>query len=117
VTKIDRRSRLGRLLLSLASDLSDHVGGYPNAVQNEIIDQICRIRARIYAADQQRAAGKRSISNADYLALSDQLTALLLALGPKQSGHPDAMMAAIGAEWPARNHQRPSPEAAALFLE
>ena len=54
--KRDGRTKEGRLVQSLRSELMEHVGGSPSVTQRLLIDQACELRLGLATMDSDRDA-------------------------------------------------------------
>jgi hypothetical protein len=85
LARIDGRSREGRFLTSVRSELVQHVGGHPSATQRALIERAVWLSFRVAQLDSKMASSD-SFTDHDsrtYLAWSNSLSRCLRELGLK----------------------------------
>jgi hypothetical protein len=93
LAKLDGRTREARLISSLRTELTAHVGGRPSTTQRLLIDQACQLQLRIAMMDKDGAVITEMTerNQVQYLAWTGALSRLLRDLGlsaapaPKQT--------------------------------
>jgi hypothetical protein len=83
--KLDGRTKEGRLLRDVRSELVSHVGGRPSATQKALIERAVWLSLHVAQIDARMADG-RALTEHDsrtYLAWSNTLTRTLRQLGLK----------------------------------
>ena len=82
--QIDGRSSDGRFLRRVRAELTEYVGGSPNAVQRTLIERIAMLRLRICAMEAKTPAGGEmgDLQTRTHLAWVGSLARLQRELGP-----------------------------------
>jgi hypothetical protein len=89
---IDRRTAEGRLFDQFRSELIEHIGSTPNVVQSAMIERCAWVRLRIALMDEKMlTGGMTDQDSAVYLAWSNTLRRLLVALGVQSPPAPQVM--------------------------
>ncbi|WP_376092802.1 hypothetical protein ACE7GA_24345 [Roseomonas sp. CCTCC AB2023176] len=85
LSDLDLRTRHGRILRGVRTDLSAHVGANPSATQRLLIERAAQLTLRVAIFDDRLAegGGMTDHDSRQYLAWSNSLTRALRALGLK----------------------------------
>ena len=84
LANIDRRTREGRLLDEVRSELTDHVGGQPNAAQRMLIERAAQLSLQLAMMERSQRDGGGPLSDRNgraYLAWSNALQRCVRELG------------------------------------
>jgi hypothetical protein len=85
VTRLDKRTLIGRDISSMRDQLVAHVGGQPSATQAALIELVLQLRVRLAAMDAEFAEAGAMSEHASrtYLAWSNSMARALSSLGMK----------------------------------
>jgi hypothetical protein len=91
---VDGRSREGRYLAALKTELNHHVGGNPSIAERLLIDRLAQVALRLQLFDEKMAAGELTDHDARvYGALHNALRLMLREVGVKPSAQPPLSLA------------------------
>jgi hypothetical protein len=86
---VDGRSREGRFLRAVRSELAEMVGGEPTPAQRAIIDRVAWLRLHVTLLDEKVGSGA-ILSDHDvrhYLSYTNAIVRAMARLGAKAKGH------------------------------
>lgn len=99
LARLDGRTREGRLMRRVRSELTAHVGGKPSAPQRMLIERATTLALHVEMLDRKVLQGGAMTEHDSrtYLAWSNSLTRTLRELGVDRSTSPQAPGAALQA--------------------
>jgi hypothetical protein len=90
LAKLDGRTKEAAIMRRVRTELTQHVGGHPNAVQRALIERCAWLSLRLAMLDKKIASGKEftEIDSNTYLAWNNSLARTLDKLGARVDNQP-----------------------------